>query len=261
MSENKNYATDQSSQESKSVGNGIKSVISKITAKLSSKKNLTIAIACGLAAVIATVVICVCIGSNKPEGICDAGHTDADFNGACDVCKEIICQDHKDSDGDKVCEACGEKALPKTGNKEGNLCPTANLNLIGSDEKINISNYRGKVVVINFWGTWCGPCKSELPHFSEVAEEMADDVVVIAVHTSYYTDTNPLNYINENFENSKMFFAYDSAMGSTEMYYNLLGGDRSYPYTVVLDTDGVIKAKITGALSRDNLEALIELAK
>ena len=41
-------------------------------------------------------------------------------------------------------------------------------------KKVHLSEYQGRVVVLNFWATWCGPCKEELPRLSEIAQHYAD---------------------------------------------------------------------------------------
>ena len=53
-----------------------------------------------------------------------------------------------------------------------------------SGAEVRLSGLRGKVVVLDFWATWCGPCVASMPHVQEVAQQHADDVVVLAVCTS-----------------------------------------------------------------------------
>ncbi len=142
----------------------------------------------------------------------------------------------------------------------GDRCVPYSLEIIGSDETINIKDLRGKVVVINFWGTWCGPCKAELPHFSEIASEYKEEVVVIAVHTVSKKDEAP-EYINTNYPDTDMIFAYDVPLDDyTDMYFDALGGTYFYPRTLVLDERGVITFTVDGSLTYDKLKAEIENA-
>jgi peroxiredoxin len=60
------------------------------------------------------------------------------------------------------------------------------LNLEG--EAVTLSDYRGQWVVLNFWATWCGPCRTEIPAFSEFADENPD-VVVLGVATDGKAET------------------------------------------------------------------------
>ncbi len=152
-----------------------------------------------------------------------------------------------------------EKEEAEIGNKIGNKAPTFNLEREGSDEKVNVKNYKGKAVVINFWGTWCGPCKSELPDFDKLAAEYSDKLAIIAVHSVYKRQDAP-SYIAENFAESDIIFAYDTLMGDADMYFEALGGTISYPYTVILDSDGIITYKHTGQMSYEKLKSAVDEA-
>ena len=130
-----------------------------------------------------------------------------------------------------------------------------------SDGKASIEDYRGKVVVVNFWGTWCGPCKSELPHFNTLADEYSEEVVFFLVHSTYGA-VNAESYIAENLSDSRMVFVYDLPLSSDgpDMYFNLLGGTEYYPHTVVLDERGVITYMQDGMMSYSQLKEKIDNA-
>ncbi len=148
---------------------------------------------------------------------------------------------------------------PEVGTEVGDSCYSMELELIDGSGTVNIEDFRGKVVVINFWGTWCGPCKAELPHFNDAASEYAREVVVLTVHTSYGSD--PVKYVNENYPDSKIVWAYDEALDKySDVYYTTLGGKSSYPMTLVLDEEGVITFVREGSMSHDELIGAIENA-
>ncbi len=67
--------------------------------------------------------------------------------------------------------------------------------LVGLDGQVTrLSDHRGKVVVLNFWATWCPPCRVELPHFSELYEAYRDrDVVVIGVSFDHAAETRQIS--------------------------------------------------------------------
>ncbi len=160
----------------------------------------------------------------------------------------------QDPDSDIVDE---ELAKIPFGYEVGERCPTMSLELVGGGD-INISELRGKTVVINFWGTWCGPCKAELPHFNELAAEYKEDVVFLIIHTNSNRDTAP-EYIDKNFSGSEMIFAYDVPLDeNTDVYFNLLGGTFFYPRTLVLDDRGVISHAVDSTITYDELKAEIE---
>ncbi len=131
-------------------------------------------------------------------------------------------------------------------------------------ETFNPAENHGKITVINFWGTWCGPCKAELPDFDRIAREYADTVTVIAVSTSYDASgqTAP-EYIGENFADSPIIWGRDKVLNDTDpyspdYYYTLLGGEAMYPMTVILDQNGVIVYTDVVPLHYENLKAIID---
>jgi len=148
------------------------------------------------------------------------------------------------------------------GNKVGNRAPSLDLDLVLGDGTLSVSELRGEVVVINFWGTWCGPCKAELSHFDELATEFEDSASFYIVH-SVQTRNEAEEYIETNFSGSKMRWVYDvSFEGLTnDRYFTLLGGTDYYPRTVVLDKNGVITFAKDGAVTYEELKAEIEKAQ
>ena len=151
---------------------------------------------------------------------------------------------------------------PAEGNQVGDSCPDYDLTRVDStgilEETIDPTE-TGKITIINFWGTWCTPCVNELPYFDQIAANYADDVTVIAVHTNMINNTAPA-YIKEHYADSNILFATDDADPETmtEVYYTTLGGRDTYPYTVVLDENGVIVKIFFEALHYEDLEAVVE---
>ena len=128
----------------------------------------------------------------------------------------------------------------------------------------NPADNHGKITVINFWGTWCGPCKAELPYFDEIAREYADTVTVIAISTSYDGAQSAPEYIGENFADSPILWGRDKILDATDStspdyYYTLLGGEAMYPMTVILDANGVIVySDVVPFHSADELRDIID---
>ena len=114
----------------------------------------------------------------------------------------------------------------------------------------------GKITIINFWGTWCSPCKEELPDFNQIAEDYSGSVVVVAIHTDMLKDDAPA-YIQEHFADSKMIFLLDNA---TSDYYITLGGLTAYPHTVIIDENGLVIANVAGPIHYKELSEIIEAA-
>lgn len=126
----------------------------------------------------------------------------------------------------------------------------------GAEDTFNVENQLGKVTVINFWGTWCGPCIAELPHFDEVAADFQGRVTVVAVHSNYKGET-AADWIAENYPDTHILFAQDNEAGD---YYTGLGGEGDYPMTVIVDKDGIITFTCRGSITHEELVSAVEEA-
>lgn len=149
----------------------------------------------------------------------------------------------------------------KVGNQVGDLCPSSDLIRVdgtGILTETIAPTKTGKVTIINFWGTWCSPCVKELPYFDRIASEYEENVSVIAVHTDMIANTAPA-FIAEHYPNSKLLFAKDEpGENRVDKYYSALGGRDTYPYTVVLDEDGIIVKIFFEALEYEDLKDIVE---
>ncbi len=149
---------------------------------------------------------------------------------------------------------------PEVGSEIGDSCYSCALQRIGScgvlDEQIDPSSL-GRITVINFWGTWCGPCVEELPAFDRIASEYADTVAVVAVHTVTVADKAP-DFIAQYYPASQIKFAVDDGEGFYGVFYTALGGRDTYPYTVILDEHGVIADIFVTPVEYEQLREAIE---
>ena len=143
------------------------------------------------------------------------------------------------------------------GNQVGDRCYQAKLtevSALGISTTLKEVVADGKITVINFWGTWCTPCVNELPYFDRIASEYEDTVSVVAIHTNMVMLTAG-DYIAEHYPESKIQFAIDDP---NEAYYNKLGGRGTYPYTVVVDANGIISAVFVQPLEYEDLQEIVE---
>lgn len=123
-----------------------------------------------------------------------------------------------------------------------------------SGKTYTLNDFKGKSVVINFWASWCPPCKSEMPNFQEVYEEQSDEVeflMVALIDGSKETKETAKGYVDDNGFTFPVY--YDSNNTSAINF-----GVNSIPTTVLIDKDGNIVDQHIGALSKANLEALIK---
>ena len=149
---------------------------------------------------------------------------------------------------------------PVQGMEPGNLALSADLQRITADgisEETVDPTKTGQLTVVNFWGTWCTPCVNELPDFDRIAADYDGKVTVIAIHTDMVHSTAPA-FIAEKYPDSKMVFAKDYMENNIEVYYKALGGMDAYPYTVILDENGMILEKFPYALHYEDLQAALD---
>ena len=113
--------------------------------------------------------------------------------------------------------------------------------------------YRGKIVFINLWGTWCTPCIKELPYFDDLLREH-DDVVVLAVHPSMVVD-DPAKMMED--KGYSMFFATDA---KDDALWKIVNGGSTLPQTIVLNRRGEVIYNKVGSVTPEMLAALYEEA-
>jgi len=113
---------------------------------------------------------------------------------------------------------------------------------------------RGKVVIINLWATYCGPCVQELPHFDALYREHEGDIAVLAVHSSIITD-DPVAFVES--KDYVIRFAADTADNTV---WNVVNGSSTLPQTIVLDRNGTVIYNQRGSVTPETLEALYEQA-
>jgi thiol-disulfide isomerase/thioredoxin len=125
----------------------------------------------------------------------------------------------------------------------------------GEGNAHKLSDYQGKPVVLNFWASWCGPCKMEMPDFDEKYGEYGDQVHFLMVNL---TDGG-----SETVESASAFIAeqgytfpvyYDTAFSGANAY-----GIRSIPMTFFIDAQGDLVTYGEGMLSAEMLQKGISL--
>lgn len=115
----------------------------------------------------------------------------------------------------------------------------------------NLRDYRGKIVVLNFWATWCGPCVEEMPVFVEVQRRWGAGGVVVLAASLDTAETK--SNIPKFMQKYKMGFPV--LVGTSGEHLQQFGLGEAVPATVFLDPEGRIVARILGqAKKREVLE-------
>lgn len=114
-------------------------------------------------------------------------------------------------------------------------------------EVVDLADLRGTPVVVNFWATWCGPCRVELPMLASWARGR-DDVVVLAVATD--TSAAPVRRVRDD---QDLPFPVLMADGATQRAW----GVTTLPTTIVVDAEGRVHAAHTGLLTPPQLALML----
>ena len=138
---------------------------------------------------------------------------------------------------------------PSTGTSPGQLAPDFTTTT-DDGQPLRLSDFRGQVVLLNFWATWCGPCRIEMPEFESLfAQRAAEGFTVLAVN---------------NAESAATVQAFRAEMGlgfplaldpdaAIQSRYGIL----NYPSTFLLDRAGIIRSRHFGALTAGQIHELV----
>ena len=123
-------------------------------------------------------------------------------------------------------------------------------------EEITLSDYRGKVVVVNFWATWCGPCRYEIPMLIELQKLYGTDrLIILGVAINSGSKENIENFAEEYKITYPILYGSDEEMGKLVYMY---GNFTSIPSTFIVNRKGEVTNFIMGAQSRSVFQAYIE---
>lgn len=146
-------------------------------------------------------------------------------------------------------------AIPKAVNNDiiGTIRPAFELKDIEGKLR-NIDEWNGKVLLVNFWATWCPPCKKEMPAFIELHEEYQEqgfEVIGIALDDEEsvqdFVDTLGVNYT--------VMAAEYAGLELSRIYGNRIG---ALPFSVFVGRDGKIELTRAGELSKEQVEKIIQ---
>lgn len=131
----------------------------------------------------------------------------------------------------------------------GEAAPPLKLSTLDG-QPVSLEAYRGRVVVLNFWATWCGPCRVETPELQAFQTQAGDQVTIIGVNVR-----EPPSVI-EPFVNSYALtypIVLDEA-GAATGAYRVTG----LPTSVFVDRSGIVRDRVVGPMTRDVLERRVQ---
>ncbi len=114
-----------------------------------------------------------------------------------------------------------------------------------SGQAVRLADLRGHPVIVNFWATWCGPCRLEMPLLQKYADRYPQDLHILAVN-----DGEPITHIQKFVD--ELSLKFDVLQDPAEKATNLFRVS-DFPTTYFLDSDGNIRFKHIGTLNEDQL--------
>lgn len=159
---------------------------------------------------------------------------------------------------------CGEKNVKdvpeNTNGSSATSTSESNLNnsdkapdfsLTGADgSTVKLSDFRGKVVIVDFWATWCPPCRKGIPDLIKLKKDFKDKLVVIGVSVDTDTQKDVIPFIKEYGINYHIAYADNNI---TQAY----GGVQAIPTSFIIDKDGNIVKSFVGLQDISTYQSLV----
>ncbi|EWG09761.1 TlpA disulfide reductase family protein [Cytobacillus firmus] len=139
------------------------------------------------------------------------------------------------------------------GLEKGSLAPDFELTDMEGNP-VKLSDYRGKAVLLNFWASWCPPCRAEMPHMEKLYKKYKDkkfDILAVNLTNTEKNKGDAEKFVKEL---GLTFTIPMDVKGTVGADYNIM----AYPTSYFIDSDGVIREKVLGALNEEYMEKEIK---
>jgi peroxiredoxin len=148
--------------------------------------------------------------------------------------------------------AIAKDAEKKFGIQKGNMAPDFDLTTING-ERTKLSDFRGKKIILNFWASWCPPCKAEMPNIEKFYQEnKGQNVIVLAVNlTSAEKNKNDVQqFIKDHGLTFPVLLDEQGKVGNLYQTFTI-------PTSYVINTKGIVQQKFVGPMSVDIIKKLV----
>ena len=160
----------------------------------------------------------------------------------------------KGDTGDQADAAAANTPAPALSNvpgaREGVTVPDFTLKKVGGGT-LELSSLRGKAVLIDFWDTWCPPCRAAMPHLEEISNTYADDLVIVGIAFGRQGEAAVAKFIKDQ------GLTFEFVMADQKIIIDY-GGLQSIPTTFLVDRNGLVVKKCVGGQSKSSYENAVK---
>jgi thiol-disulfide isomerase/thioredoxin len=138
-----------------------------------------------------------------------------------------------------ICLACGGGEGGGTDGEKGNIGKPAQFSIATIDGGIlTPGDFRGKVVLVDYWAIWCAPCRKEFPDFEKLLDTYGDDIAIIAISCD-----EDKKVLDKFLEENPLPFIIGILDGTSTLSWD---EPKDIPVAYVIDRDGIIRASFKG---------------
>ncbi|WP_239615278.1 TlpA family protein disulfide reductase [Cohnella mopanensis] len=154
--------------------------------------------------------------------------------------------------GSQVEREPGSSIPAKPAPKTNHYAPSFSLDSLDGSTSYNVGGNRDKVLIINFWAAWCGPCEVEAPDLKDIYEKHKDQLDLYAVNATKYDKLREAkDFVKEQ---QIVFPVLTDPKGEALDLYKITG----YPVSFIVDRNGVIRHRIEGIIDREQWELYLQ---